>query len=333
LGLVVFAEWLAVHTLAAPQLASSLRWGALLVLATTVQGAYQGALSGFEAFKGTAWVNFGSSLLGVPLIVIGGLLAGVDGAVCGMVLQALIACVLSHAALAKQMAAAGIRLSFAVNLGEWHVLWRFTLPAFMSGMLATPAGWFARTLLVNQPGGYAEMATVSAANQWMNLLTFVPYMMGGVLVPIFANLYATGRQHEFKRLLRYNLALNAGLSAAIALPIMLGAPVILGFYGPGFREGVAIFWVSMIAGVFIAVNNLLSRAMQSAGRAWTDLTSNALWAASVLAGSCLLVHAHKGLGLVIAHGTAALALAIWQWFLVRRLLLKAGTHLEAQSLR
>ncbi len=241
LGLVVFGSWLAAHTLAAPHLATALHLGALLVLFSTLQGAYQGALSGFEAFKGTARVNFGSSLLGVPLIVLGDLWAGVNGAVGGMILQAVAACALSHVALAKEMAAAKIKLSFAVEFGEWHVLWRFTLPAFMSGMLVTPASWFSRTRLVNQPGGYAEMATVSAANQWMNLMTFVPYMMGSVLVPIFANLYAAGRQQEFKRLLRYNLTLNAGLSAAMALPLMVCAPIILGFYGPGFRDGVPVF--------------------------------------------------------------------------------------------
>ncbi|MGP8236443.1 MAG: oligosaccharide flippase family protein, partial [Limisphaerales bacterium] len=37
LGLLLFGKWLAIHTLAAPQLASALRWGSLLVLFSTVQ--------------------------------------------------------------------------------------------------------------------------------------------------------------------------------------------------------------------------------------------------------------------------------------------------------
>jgi len=205
------------------------------------------------------------------------------------------------------------------------VLWRFTLPAFMSGMLATPAGWFARTLLVNQSGGYSEMATVSAANQWMNLMTFVPYMMGSVLVPIFANLHANGRSGEFKRLLGYNLALNAGISAAIALPLVIFTPLILGFYGPSFRDGGPVFWVTLLCGVFIAVNNLLSRAMQSMGRAWVDLVANLIWAMAVVVGSWFLVNAFKGLGLVAAHAFAAIALSLWQWFIVRRMVTRAAS--------
>ncbi|HEX3799013.1 MAG TPA: oligosaccharide flippase family protein [Verrucomicrobiae bacterium] len=322
LGLLIFAKWLAAHTLAAPQLAGALRWSALLVLLSTVQGAYQGALAGFEAFKGTASISFYSGLLSVPLIVVGGWLAGVEGAVGGLILQALAACVLSHAMLRKEMARARIPLSFAVHMAEWRLLWRFTVPAFLSGMAATPASWFSRTLLVNQPGGYPEMAMVSAANQWMNLLTFIPYMLGSVLVPVFANLHATGKQKEFRRLLGYNLVLNASVTSALALPIMLCAPIILGFYGPGFRDGVMIFWISMIVAIITAVNNLFSRAMQSAGKAWIDLSSSVLWAMSVVAGGWFLIRPCKGIGLVVTMALAAFALAIWQWFLLQKVFLK-----------
>ena len=55
LGLVLFGGWLAAHTLAAPQLAPLLRAGSALVVFSTLQGAYLGALSGFEAFKQVAW--------------------------------------------------------------------------------------------------------------------------------------------------------------------------------------------------------------------------------------------------------------------------------------
>jgi len=269
-------------------------------------------------------VNWISSLIGVPLAVVGTLLAGLNGAVWAMILQAALGCVFGHWALTKETARTGVKISFALSHEEWSMLWRFTLPAFLSTLLATPAGWFSRTLLVNQPGGYGEAALVSAANQWMNLVNFLPWTMGGVLVPIFANLYATGRYAEFTKLLRHNLLLNAGVALAVAIPLMFLSSWILGFYGPGFSEGIPIFILTMILGLFVAFNNLFSRAMQSAGRAWIDLTSNALWALVILAGSWPLVHFYKGFGLVGAHTLAAIALMIWQWLVVRRLLRRAS---------
>jgi O-antigen/teichoic acid export membrane protein len=320
LGLFLFGGWLATRTLAAPQLAPLLRASTGLVVFGALQGAYLGAMSGFEAFKQVSRVNWISSLVGVPLAVAGTVLAGLEGAVWAMILQAALGCALGHWALARETRKAKIQISFALSMEEWSMLWRFTLPAFLSTLLATPAGWFSRTLLVNQPGGYADAALVSAANQWMNLVNFLPGTMGGVLVPIFSNLYADGRRAEFMKLLRHNLLLNTGVGLAVAVPLMLFAPLILRFYGPGFGEGTAIFIVTMISGLFIAFNNLFSRAMQSAGKAWVDLTSNGLWALVVVAGSWPLVHCSKGLGLVVAHAVAAVALMIWQWVVVRRLL-------------
>jgi len=319
-GLVVFADWLAAHTLAAPQLAPMLRSGAALVALSALQGAYLGALTGFEAFKQVAWVNWVSSLVGVPLAVAGTLWAGLAGAVWALIAQTAVGCALGHWALNKEMLKAGVKMSFTLGLHEWAMLWRFTLPVFMSTLLATPASWFSRTLLVNQPGGYGEAALVSAANQWMNLVNFLPFTMGGVLVPIFANLYATHRRADFMKLLQQNLLLNAGVALAVALPLMLCAPIILGFYGHGFREGTSIFILTMTCGMFVAINNLFSRAMQSAGRAWIDLASNGLWAMVVVTTSWPLVHYYKGLGQVATHTLAAIALVIWQWMFIRRLL-------------
>jgi O-antigen/teichoic acid export membrane protein len=107
---------------------------------------------------------------------------------------------------------------------------------------------------------------------------------------------------------------------------MLGAPVILGFYGRGFREGISIFILTMFAGVFIAINNLFSRAMQSAGKAWIELASNGLFAVVVVAASWPLIHAYKGLGNVGANTLAAMALLVWQWLIVRRILSQGSSE-------
>jgi O-antigen/teichoic acid export membrane protein len=319
-ALVLLGPWLAAHLLAAPHLAPLLRCGAGLVVFGALQGVYLGALAGFEAFKRMAWVSWISSMLGVPLVVVGTLVAGLEGAVWGTVLQMAVGCVLGHAALAKEATKAGVSLGLAVGHEEWSLLWRFTLPALLGSMVAGPTGWLSRTFLVNQAGGYAELGLVSAANQWMNLANFLPWVMGGTLAPILSNLHAAGRRAEFVKLLRYSLLLSAGASLALALPLILTASKILALYGPDFSEGVPIFTVTMVAGAFIAVNHLLSRAMQSAGQAWLDLAANGLWAVAVLTGSWLLVRDYRALGLVAAHALAALALALWQWLIAHRLL-------------
>jgi O-antigen/teichoic acid export membrane protein len=333
LVLLLLGKWLAVRTLVAPHLAPSLRLGGLLVLLATVQGAYLGALAGFEAFKQTAWVNLAGGLVGVPCIVCGGVLAGIEGAVLGMVLQTAMTCALSHAALAGRLVTTGIALSFKTAPGELRMLWGFALPSLLSGIVATSVGWFSRMILVNEPGGYGEIAVVSAANQWMNLMTFIPGVMGGVLAPILASLRAANHWSEFKRLVRFNAALNAGLSGAIALPVILLAPVILGLYGSDFEGGGPVFRVVMLTGVLISVSNVLSRSLQCAGLAWTDFSCNVVWAAGVLAGSWFLIQTYKGIGWVAAHAMASVALAGWQGVLVWKALERHSASAAGGDLR
>jgi O-antigen/teichoic acid export membrane protein len=323
-ALILTAGWLARYTLAAPHLAPLLRAAAPLVSFGALQGAYLGALSGFEAFKQVAWINWIGSILGLPIIIGAAYAFGLEGAVYGTALPLVIGCVFAHFELMREAAKAGVSLSFTPNFREFGVVWRFTLPAFLSTTIATPAGWLARTFLLRQPDGYAEIALVSAANQWLNFVTFLPWMMSGVLIPIFSNLYSAGRRDEFRRVLSYNLLLNGGVALALALPLVLLARWILGFYGPAFQGGVLIFYWSMVIAVFNAFNGLLSRAMQSAGRAWIDMFSSTVWAVVVLIISWLLVERYKGAGFVAAQAGAALAWAFWQWVFLQRMLLRAG---------
>ncbi|MDT9702507.1 hypothetical protein, partial [Streptomyces sp. P17] len=54
------------------------------------------------------------------------------------------------------------------NLKEFQVLWKFSLPAILAGVMIAPVIWLCNYLLVNQPNGYYEMASFDIANQWRN---------------------------------------------------------------------------------------------------------------------------------------------------------------------
>jgi len=82
-GLFLFAPLLSAHALAAPHLSGTLRIGALFLFLTTLNGAQQGALAGFEAFKSIAIVNFLVGVLSLPLII-GGVYWGAYKGLCGV---------------------------------------------------------------------------------------------------------------------------------------------------------------------------------------------------------------------------------------------------------
>ncbi len=259
-----------------------LRSGSALVIFSTLQGVYSGALGGFENFKRVAQVNWVGGLLGAPLLVVFTLAGGLPGAVWGLVLQNALGCVIGHRALLLESAKAGVKLSYGLHASDYRILWHFSLPAFLSTALAGPANWICNTFLANQNHGYAEVALLNAAGQWKNFLTFLPMMMTSVLVPIFASLYHAGKLAEMRKMLRRNLFINLGICAGLAAPLAVFAPVILNWYGPGFDRGVPVLWLTLGTTVLSAVTNLLSRAMQASGRAWIDCVCSGLWTALLI---------------------------------------------------
>ena len=314
-----FADWFAANTLAAPHLAPLLRQSSALVLFTTLQGVYTGALGGFEAFKKSTQVNWVGALIGTPLLVLGTYCFGLQGAVCASVLQVVLACVIGHMALLKESGQRGIRVTFDLDRTDFGILWRFSLPAFLSTLLSGPANWICNTLLVNQNEGYKEIALLNAAGTWKNFLSFLPLMMTSVLVPMLANLYREGKSEEFKNLLRRNLWINSGVCLALVMPLVLLSSTILGWYGPEFMRGQAAFVLSLLGTAIVAANNLLSRAMLASGRAWVDLGFSGLWVVVLVVGCVVLIPRYKAAGLALSHIVAAVVLLFWQWCLVRKL--------------
>jgi O-antigen/teichoic acid export membrane protein len=319
-ALLSFAPWIATHTLAAPQLAPLLRVGATLVLFNTLQGVYSGALAGFEAFKRVAQVNWLGAVIGGPLLVLCTHVDGIRGAVWGSILQIVLGCAIGHFVLLKEAAKRNVDLSFAPARSDCHILWRFSMPAFLSSILFSPANWFCTTFLANQNQGFKEVAITNAAGQWRNLLLFLPMTMTTVLVPMFSSLYCAGNRPAFEKLLRRNMVINVGVCLALSAPLALLATIILNWYGPGFRSGVPVFLITLAGTALATATNLFSRAMQATGRAWLEMTFSALWALVLICACLLLVPAYKAVGLASAHIIAAAALALWQWRLVRRLL-------------
>lgn len=321
------AGWLAVHSLSAPELAPVLKQSSPLVLLITLQNVYLGALAGLEGFRGVACVNIIGGVLGAPLVAVGAFEFGLPGAVWGTVLQSLVTCIAGHVMLVREGRKLGISISlsprkgnFRAWLGEHEILWKFSVPAFFSSTLVGPVNWFCNMLLVNQPNGYAEVALLSAANQWKNFVGFLPLMLGSVLVPMLANLQAAGRGHDFVKLVKRQLIISAGLCLGLGMPLILFSSTLMRCYGRDFVDGAPVLVLTLLTTALAAVNNLLSRSMQAAGRAWLDLGFSAIWAAALVVASMLLIPRHGAMGVAIAQAFAAGILGAWQWQVLRRVL-------------
>jgi O-antigen/teichoic acid export membrane protein len=314
--LVGLGPWLAEHTLAAPHLGWLLQLGGALLLFGAVTGAQTGALSGFEAFRAIAVVNLASGIAAFPLMVSGAALMGLRGAVWGLIASAAMNWVLNHVALRREAARAGVPFAMAGCRLEWPTLWRFSVPATLTGAMIMPVYWICNTMLVNQPNGYAEMGIFNAASQWRGAILLVPTSVAAILLPILAGLQGSGDATTFMKIFRFNLIGNGLLAALTATPIALLSPLIMRTYGASFGSGYMVLALMALLAVVMAVTGVMWQALTSCGLVGWTLVVSVAWAVVIVVAMWLLKD-RGAMGLAIAALTAHGVQLVGYWLCVR----------------
>jgi O-antigen/teichoic acid export membrane protein len=308
--LFVVSPWLAMHTLAAPQLAGLLQISALLLLLSALNGAQTGALAGFEAFKRIAHINLAVGIATFPLVVVGVWWRGVEGAVWGLVGSQAVNCLLNYRGLRAEASRAGVPLSYGTCHQERAVLWRFSLPALTSGALVGPVYWLCSAMLVNRPDGYAQMGLFNAANQWFGALLFLPHILGQAALPLLSERLGDNDVTRSAKVLSFYIKLNT----AVVLPLVavgcLVSPLIMASYGSGFREGWPVLVAVLVTAGFVAVQTPVGQIIAASGRMWLGSVMNLGWAVCFVALTWLLL-SWGAVGLASARLAAYVVHALW----------------------
>ena len=308
--LVFVASWLANHTLAAPHLTSLLQIAAGLLFLSALNGAQTGALAGFEAFKTIARVNFWAGIANFPLMVIGVYLAGITGAVWGLIAGVLVNLILNYVAINAETKRMGIPVRYNECLQEWGILWKFSLPAALAGAMVGPINWASNAMLVNQPKGYAEMGIFNAANQWFTALLFLPWVVGQTVLPMLSERLG----EEDKESSGTVLGLSIKLNCLIVLPLVIGgclaSPFIMHLYGDGFKEKWLTLVVVLVTAGLLAVETPVGHIIAASGRMWVAFIMNMAWGLAFLTITSTIID-QGALGLAVARLGAYVLHATW----------------------
>lgn len=312
----IFAPWLATRTLGAPQLAGPLRVAGLALLFTTMSGAEQGALAGFEAFRWITWLNVWSGLIGVPLAVVGVWRWGLYGAIWATVATSAVQWVLTGVAVRRRAAEARIAVDLRGVWQEHSILWTFSLPALAQGIMVSPVTWAATAILVNQPGGFLEMGAYSAANQWYAAVLFLPTALGAAVLPVLTERIGQTDQAGARKVLRVAVGMNAAVVVPIVLVGSVASPWIMGMYGPSFGAAWPTLVVVLVTAGVVAVLNPVGSLLAAANRVWLGFWMNTGWAVVLLGTTVLLVRS-GAIGVAVARLIAYGVHTIWTvWFAV-----------------
>ncbi len=286
--LLITAPIIATKTINAPHLVNEIRLSAIMLFFSAINGAQTGTLAGYEAFKTIAKVSLIAGLCAFPLQIGFALFLGLPGSVIGFGLNFILLWILNFIAVRKESKKAGVNIIFKKSWDEWPIIYKFSLPALLGGLIVSPVIWICNTMLVNKPHGYEEMAIFDAANQWRSAIMFIPAALSQIVLPLLSS--STRNQTQFNNILKLNVMINFAISFIIAAIISLSSTFIMKTYGIGFEEGKIVLIILAFSTVLIAINGVIGQAIAGKGRMWIGFFLNLIWGIILLSCSYILIN-------------------------------------------
>jgi O-antigen/teichoic acid export membrane protein len=281
-GIAVIALWVVAPMIAsvilnAPELSAPLRLAAPALFFSSVAGALNGTVAGFEALDRLAKQGWVVGLATFGAVVAGASLEGLSGAAVGLVIGEAARMALAARGASSVLMSRDLPLFSGTGLGEARVLWTFSLPTVVSGALHLPVFWSCQAIIAGSPNGMVQIGHYDAAQKWMTLVIFVPTAASAIVGPVLASLSVDYASHRAT-----TLRVAAMQTAACAIPavlVALFAPVAMGVFGSQFTAGASTLIVMMALAPITMAIRLAWSSLLSLERAWTSCMLWLLWAA------------------------------------------------------
>ncbi len=153
--LLIFAPTFARDILGKANLSVPLQLAAPALLFSSIAGAFNGAIAGFEAFEKLAKQGWMTSVVTFVGVMIGVKVAGLSGAAIGLVLGEMTRMILAARGASAILQSQGLPMFSGTGLNEVTVLWKFALPTAISGALHVPVFWLCQSILASSENGLA----------------------------------------------------------------------------------------------------------------------------------------------------------------------------------
>jgi O-antigen/teichoic acid export membrane protein len=312
--LLLLAPWLAREQLNASHLDTGLMLASALLLTNTVNTIQSSVLSGFERFKILAKLNIIQGLMAFPIYICFTYLLDVNGLILGHIVVGCIMLVLFGLENHKVRKEYGIRMDIKRAGQEVGIMWSFSLPSMLSNIMVGPVTWVGNTFMTATDNGYFELGIFNAANQWRNVLIFLPTAVGSVILPLIV----ANKGND--RLERINILFGWMIVNCFAIPILAAPELIAWLYG-GEYIGQA-FDVSLLIIVLtcciLSYKEGIARNLISSNLMWWGFLSNALWG-TIFLGLLWFIRDWGAIGLATAYLIAySITTMVFVPFYIRR---------------
>ncbi len=214
LSVFFFASSISTYSFNSQNVSDELRISSIVLFFSSINGCLSGILAGFKSFNVIAKINVYIAILTIVIMPLLSIYFGLHGAMFGLCTNSFILCVLNYGFVKITLKKNGVKLNFKEVNSLLGILYKFTLPAMLSGILGGPVTWICNSMLVRQPNGFEKMAIFDVAYQWRNAVLFIPVLLGQVVLPYFSS--TSNDPEMFKKIFKVNIILNFLFSFIVA---------------------------------------------------------------------------------------------------------------------
>ena len=312
-----FSEYLAGETLGAISLKEELQLASIILFFSALNSVQNGILVGFENFKTLTRISILSSLISVPSQLLLSYYFGLFGALIGYGLNFFVAWCLSVFSVRKLAKTNNIDINYLNCLSELNLIYKFSVPAVITGVMVSPVIWACNAILVNSKDGYIQMGLFEAANQWRILILFIPGLISQIALPMLSEV--ENSYDDFKKIFKLNIKVNLLVSAVVALSVSILSSHIISFYGTSYRDSRTILIILAVSSVLISVNNVIGKALASKNLLWYGFLFNCIWAGAQLVCAFYFIRiGYGGKGLALSFLVSYLIHTIVQYTFLKR---------------
>lgn len=265
LGCLVAADWLAQNAYGKPELAIWIRVAGAGAFLQCASQYWYVTMAGLHRFVTYARIMVASAAISAVATILGVVLAGLSGAVGGMIsAQALTVIWLAWTARVE-LRAESVQLSLRGFYSRSRLLLKFGLPFYAAGLLAIPATYYLQSLVARY-GGLESLGYLRALSAITALVSFAPSSASGAMISMLTktrtedeSALAGGVMRNAKMVLLFALITAGGVT--ILLPWLM--PVLL---GQQYVAAIGAAGIALLTSVLVALNGVIGNALFSAKR-------------------------------------------------------------------
>jgi O-antigen/teichoic acid export membrane protein len=263
--------WICETKIGSVHLTDEMRWGALLLFLMTFMSTQLGVMSGFQDFKGQAAITFIIGILSIPIYITCTILGNLHGTVLGLLIITVINALINGIFIFKNSRKFYVRYSFRDAYKELPILWKFSFPTMLCGVIYSGIFWICQMMLRATPNGDAELGIFFAGLSIWSILIFAPMKLRDVMLPMLSELYGTNNHKKFCKTVIVHFLVNTLIIGILVLPIAIFSKQIMTLFGNDFTNGYGtLLLLCFFAGIYIIGNNV-DQIFLSQGKAWINL--------------------------------------------------------------